>query len=137
MPHSRMLDWRFMMSTTNSSGPSAAFSTSRQFHQLPGMPDQPGDVARLAGIDLSPDEFSELRAFDEFLVRHVQPNRIWDVQCRLLWNEWVRTFRRETHGFPNLILEKEFNDVVIDRFGVGIANDDFRGAVYPGLRYVP
>ena len=137
MPHSRMLDWRFMMSTTNSPGISTAFSTSRQFHQLPGMPDQPGDAAWLAGIDLSPDEFSELGAFDEFLVRHVQLNRICDVQCRLLWNEWVRTFRRETHGFPNLILEKEFSTVVMDRFGVGIADDGFRGAVYPGLRYVP
>ena len=131
-----MLDWRFTMST-NSSGTYAAFRTSRQFYQIPGMPDPAREAALSAGIDLSPDEFNELRAFDEFLVNHVQPNMICDVQCRLLWNEWVRTFRRDTHGFPNLILEKEFNTVITNRFGVGVADDGFRGAVYPGIRYVP
>lgn len=88
-------------------------------------------------LAVSPEESEELRRFDEFLSLHVQPNMIRDVQCKLLWNEWVRSFRRQTHRFPNLILEKEFNTVVTDRFGVGIADDGFRGAVYPGIRYVP
>jgi hypothetical protein len=96
-----------------------------------------GEQFRLSGIDISPEEFDELRVFDEFLARHVQPNRICDVQCMLLWNEWVLTFRRHIRGFPNLILEKEFRGVITDKFGVEIANDGFRGAVYPGIRFVP
>jgi len=101
------------------------------------MPEQPGGMARFAGVDISPGELDELRAFDEFLARHVQANGICDVQCMLLWNEWVRTFRRNTHGFPKLILEKEFRSVIMDRFGVGISNEGFRGNVYPGIQYVP
>jgi hypothetical protein len=92
---------------------------------------------RSSGIDLSPEECYELRVFDEFLARHVQPNRVYDVQCMLLWNEWVRTLRRQIHGFPKLILEKEFLNVITEKFGVAITNDSFRGAVYPGIRFVP
>jgi hypothetical protein len=132
----RTLCWSITMST-KSSGVYSPFGTSRQFHQTPGMPDQPGETARFSGIDVSTDELNELRAFDEFLARHVQANRICDVQCMLLWNEWARTFRRKTHGFPKLILEKEFRSIIMDRFGTGVADDGFRGTVYPGIRYVP
>jgi hypothetical protein len=138
------------MTTTKSSGACTAFRIPSQFPSTgstvsageclsavfmeKGMPDLSGAAA---GIEISPEEMGELRMFDEFLSRHVQPNMIRDVQCRLLWNEWVRSFRRQTHAFPNLILEKEFSSVVMDRFSVGIAEDGFRGAVYPGIRYVP
>jgi hypothetical protein len=144
-----------LMSATKSSGACTAFRSSGQFLQAmaagsagdgfsefimrmagAGMAES-GDDADLDGIGITPDEITELRIFDEFLTLHVQPNRIRDVQCKLLWNEWVRSFRRQTHGFPNLILEKEFNSVVLDRFSVGIADDGFRGAVYPGIRYIP
>jgi hypothetical protein len=90
-----------------------------------------------AGIDISPEELSELKLFYEFLTGHIQPNGECTVQCMLLWNEWVRTFRRRAHTFPKLILEKEFRAVVKDMFGIEIAEDGFRGAVYPGIRFMP
>jgi hypothetical protein len=101
------------------------------------MLDRFGELERLTGITLGSDEANELRVFDEFLERHVQPNRVCDVQCMLLWSEWVRTFRRHTRGFPSLIRENEFRSVIMEMFGVGISNDTIRGSVYPGLRFVP
>ncbi|MEI7856915.1 MAG: hypothetical protein WCH85_05350 [Methanomicrobiales archaeon] len=103
----------------------------------PGMLSQFGEQFRLTGIDITPDEINELRVFDEYLANHVQPNGFFNVQCMLLWNEWVRTFRRQTHGFPKLIREKEFRSVITDKFGVEICTERCRGAVYPGLRFMP
>lgn len=96
-----------------------------------------GEQFQLTGMDINQEEIHELRVFDEFLARHVQPNGIYDVQCMLLWSEWVRTFRSQIHGFPKLIREKEFRSVITDKFGVAIAENGFRGAVYPGIRFVP
>lgn len=92
---------------------------------------------RLSGIDISPEEIHELGIFNEFLSHHVLQNKICNVQCILLWNEWVRTFLRQTHEFPMIILEKEFRTVVEEHFGAGIVNEDFRGAVYTGIKFVP
>jgi hypothetical protein len=92
---------------------------------------------RLSGIDISLDEFSEHKTFFEFLAHHVQPNRICDVQCMRLWSEWVRTFQRRKNGFPRQILEKEFSSTVRDVYGVPIAVDGFRGAIFPGIQFVP
>jgi hypothetical protein len=92
---------------------------------------------RLSGIDISLDEFSEHKTFFEFLAHHVQPNRICDVQCMRLWSEWVRTFQRRKNGFPKQILEKEFSSTVRDVYGVPIAVDGFRGAIFPGIQFVP
>lgn len=92
---------------------------------------------RLSGIDISLDEFSEYKTFFEFLAHHVQPNRICDVQCMRLWSEWVRTFQRRKNGFPKQILEKEFSSTVRDVYGVPIAVDGFRGAIFPGIQFVP
>jgi len=102
-----------------------------------GSAEIPAGMSSLAGIAINPAEAEELRVFQEFLERHVQTNGICDVQCMLLWSEWVRTFRRNIPGFPSIIREKEFRSVILDKYGVGIAYDDFRGAVYPGVRYVP
>ena len=153
-----MLCWRFIMSATKSSGTCIAFRTPlpEQFHRTAGRPgrtedclsppmDKAGlevvnrfsDRFELTGVDISLEEYNELNIFDEFLARHVQPNGICDVQCMLLWSEWVRTFRRRIPGFPNLIRENEFRNVIMDKFGVGIADDGFRGKVYPGIRFVP
>jgi hypothetical protein len=96
-----------------------------------------GEQFQLTGMDIRQEEIHELRVFDEFLARHVQPNGIYDVQCMLLWSEWVRTFRSQIRGFPKLIREKEFRSVIMDKFGVAIAENGFRGAVYPGIRFVP
>ena len=152
-----MLCWRFIMSATKSSGTCIAFRTPRRNNStgpradpahgrlpLPPM-DKAGlevvnrfsDRFELTGVDISLEEYNELNIFDEFLARHVQPNGICDVQCMLLWSEWVRTFRHRIPGFPNLIRENEFRNVIMDKFGVGIADDGFRGKVYPGIRFVP
>jgi len=95
------------------------------------------ELFRLGGIDVSPEELQELSIFDEFLGRHVQESVICSVQCMLVWNEWVRTFRRRTHEFPHLIREKEFRSVLTEKFGLGIADESHRGAVFAGIRYVP
>ena len=102
-----------------------------------GRTDRFSDLFRMSGIYLSPDEFRELQIFDEFLTRHVQASGNCDVQCMLLWSEWIRVFRRQVAGFPNLIRETEFRSAITGKFGVGITTDRWRGAVYPGVRYVP
>jgi hypothetical protein len=146
------------MSATQSTGTSIAFRTLRpqEFHQTASRPihevyippvftdktnidmlNRFGEQFQLTGIDISPEESRELRVFDKFLARHVQPNMICDVQCMLLWNEWIRTFQRRTPGFPKLIREKEFRDVITKNFNIKIATDGFRGAVYPGIKFIP
>ena len=96
-----------------------------------------GEQFQVTGIDINQEEVHELRVLDEFLARHVQPNVIYDVQCMLLWSEWVRTFRSQIRGFPQLIRENEFRSVITEKFGLAIAENGFRGAVYPGIRFVP
>jgi hypothetical protein len=147
------------MSSTKSSGAGIAFSTSlpdRLAHAAAGplnagdclspvfgvQPDhglQPGSAGPCPPSldDLSPEDFREIDVFEEFLDDHVKENAICDVQCMLLWSEWVRTFRRKNSGFPRLIREKEFRSAVTDTFGVGIMTDGGRGPVYAGLKFVP
>jgi len=145
------------MSLTKTAGTSTDFRTLRpkQFPRIAGMPvnggdspvfaatagtsaaDQLGQRFRTTGIELSADELSELNIFGEFLERHVRSSMTWDVQCMLLWNEWVRTFRRRKSGYPGLIREQEFRTAITGRFGVGITTDGWRGSVYSGLRFVP
>jgi hypothetical protein len=96
-----------------------------------------GEKFRLHGIDAGPEDTHEIKVLEMFLLRHVQRNQICDVQCMLLWNEWVRTFQRRTPGFPKLIREKEFRNVITENFRITIANTSSRGAVYPGLKFVP
>ncbi len=156
-----MLCWRIIMSTTKISGTriTSRIPVPKQFdliqdrsagkreraHLFPGFIDKEnldtlnrfGEKFKLTGIDGNSSELHELNVFEAFLADHVQPNRICDVQCMLLWSEWVRTYQRQTYGFPNLIREKEFRNAITDKFGVEIANYEFRGAVYPGIRFVP
>ncbi|MFY9801303.1 MAG: hypothetical protein WAK10_08655 [Methanoregula sp.] len=101
------------------------------------MLDRFGEQFRLNGIDVSQEEIYELRVFDQFLAHHVQPNGIYNVQCMLLWSEWVRAFRHQIEGFPKLIREKEFHCAITDKFGIGIVADGLRGKVFPGIRFVP
>jgi len=101
------------------------------------MLDRFNERYRSDSAGISPDEVSELNVFHEFLAHHVQPSRTCDVQCMRLWSEWVRTFQRRTNGFPQQVLEKEFHSAITDLFRVAVAEDGFRGKVYPGLRFVP
>jgi hypothetical protein len=148
------------MSTTKSPGAGIAYMTPqpRQFRQIankkgnvrdylsqvfmkttsPDLPDQFAEKFRSTGIDIGIEEVSELKVLEEFLGRHVMANRICDVQCMMLWSEWVRTFRCQTTGYPKLILEKEFRKVIMDNYGIKVANyNGFRGPVYPGIKFVP
>ena len=92
------------------------------------LPAETGDVL---------GDMHELRVLEQFLGRHVKLAGIRDVQCMLLWSEWVRTFRRRTPGFPKLIRENEFRDAVMDTFGVNTAQKGFRGEVYSGIKFSP
>lgn len=88
--------------------------------------------------DTGLDEFQELKVLEEFLMHHVQVNGIYDVQCMLLWSEWIRNFRRRTTGFPKLFRENEFSSIIMNNYGVEIAtHSSSRGAVYSGIRYIP
>jgi hypothetical protein len=89
------------------------------------------------GIEVSSEELNELKTFQEFLSRHVKPHAVCDVQCMLLWAEWVRFYRKQTKKVPDLILEKEFRDLIINQFDLSVTEDDFRGYIYPGIKYVP
>jgi hypothetical protein len=108
----------------------------RQIVNTPGVLTLMGEIAGLTENNLSPEEMRELMVFDDFLSNHVQPNRIYSVQCMMLWSEWVRSFRKQSRRFPQLVLEKEFRSIISDRFGVEAAHDSVFGIVYPGLRFV-
>lgn len=95
------------------------------------------DLFRMDGIELSATEVTELTILLEFLSRHVRSVSDCDVQCMLLWNEWVRGYRRRVNRFPDLIREKEFKTIITGMFGTGIADDGWRGPVYPGVRFMP
>lgn len=151
--------YRYTMTTVKSAENTSAFGPVQpgqfprmaDFHQstgdsvspaFSGIPeeretDRISELFRMNGIDLDPEELNELTILEEFLVRHVQDAGNCDVQCMLLWNEWVRVYRRRASGFPNLIREKEFRSVVTGKYGTMIAHDGWRGAVYPGVRYIP
>jgi hypothetical protein len=89
------------------------------------------------GIAVSSEELDELKTFREFLSRHVKPNAICDVQCMLLWAEWVRFYKKQTRKIPDLILEKEFRNLITNHFDLPVTEDGFRGYIYPGIKYVP
>lgn len=140
------------MSSTQSQGTSIAYMTQPEpFRKTmrtglftdfmdkatPGMLERYGEQFHLGEIDIGDEELRELKVFEEFVTHHVQPDGNYNVQCMLLWSEWVRAFRHRIHGFPRLIREKEFRSVIADAYGVGIALDERRGAVFPGLRFVP
>jgi hypothetical protein len=119
------------VSAGNSLSPAVMDTANRE------MLDRFGEQFTVTGIDIKEEEIHELRVLDEFLARHVQPNGIYDVQCMLLWSEWVRAFRSQIHGFPKLIREHEFRSVISEKFGLAITENGSRGAVYPGIRFVP
>jgi hypothetical protein len=84
-----------------------------------------------------PEELHEFRVLEQFLGRHVKQSGIHDVQCMLIWIEWIRTFRRRTPGFPKLIRENELRSVITETFATEITSKGFRGDVYSGIQFVP
>ena len=101
------------------------------------MLNQFSEKFRLTGIDTSIENEQELKVLEQFLNSHVQANRICDVQCMMLWSEWVRAFQRHTSKYPTQILEKEFRNVITDNYGIKVANYSARGAVFSGIKFVP
>ncbi len=129
---------RIIMTTVQSAEQVSDFGTVQPlFPRMGEMPDRYREIFRMNGIDLSVAEANELILLEEFLSRHVEAGENGDVQCMLLWNEWVRAFKHRTADFPNLIREREFRSVITGKFGTGVASDGWRGAIYPGVRYVP
>ncbi|MDD1695929.1 MAG: hypothetical protein LUQ54_03435 [Methanoregula sp.] len=90
----------------------------------------------LKGMEVSSRELDELRIFNTFMVLHVRPNNIRDVPCMFLWAEWVRFCLKDKHTFPEVILEQEFRDLVINKFGFDVAQDEVWGPVYPGMQFI-
>jgi hypothetical protein len=86
--------------------------------------------------DVSRDELNEFRNFHVFISSHVQPTTMCDTPCMLLWAEWVRFCLKEARSFPHIILEKEFRDLVVNHLGFTVLDDEARGQVYPGVRFV-
>jgi hypothetical protein len=85
----------------------------------------------------TPQELTELSTFKEFVERFVKPSTVCSVQCMLLWAEWVRYYKKTTREFPALILEKNFRDLVKQMFDVPVSEDDTRGFIFPGIKFVP
>lgn len=130
------------MTRVQSSGPGNGSPTAqpRRFLQIacaPGLLTPMEEKAVLTDSKISPEEYREILLLDEFLTRHVRHDGLRTVQCMLLWTEWVRVFQKKTHRFPRVILENEFREVITGRLGVTIMTDEYRGAVYPGLRFIP
>ena len=72
------------------------------------------------------------------MARHVRKAPYGDVQCMLLWSEWVRFYMRERKKgeFPEQIRLKTFNEMVHRNFSPSLAYDDVRGPLYVGIRFV-
>jgi hypothetical protein len=83
-----------------------------------------------------PDELIEVGLFHNFIASSVKPNKIRDVPCMLLWAEWVRFSLKHMKKFPDVILENECKDLIVNRFGFDIMEDRVRGLVYPGIQFV-
>ena len=80
----------------------------------------------------------ETEVAGRFLARHVTEDKSCDVQCMLLWTEWVRYHMREKKKrvFPEQVRLPEFNELVHAKFSPALAHDSFRGPVYVGIRFV-
>jgi hypothetical protein len=158
-PRLLMLCRKFTMTRTKSSGTGSVLGTpqQKQFFRIQGragsaghslhptfmeeadreMLNRFGEKFRSAGLDFGPEDAYEIKIMEQFLGRHVQKNRICEVQCMLLWNEWIRTYQRRTPGFPKLIREKEFSAIITENFGITVVNTLSRGAIYPGIKFIP
>lgn len=130
------------MTPVQSSGAGNATSTAqpKRFLQVASAPSvltRFEEKATLTENALTMEEYREIILLEEFLTTHVRPDALHDVQCMLLWSEWVRIFQRQTHRFPKVVLETEFREVVTNQLGINISRDELRGPVYPGLRFMP
>jgi len=82
------------------------------------------------------DDLNELGLFHTFISSSVKPNKIRDVPCMLLWAERVRFSLKHRKKFPDVILENECKDLIMNRFGFAVMEDRVFGLVYPGIQFV-
>lgn len=130
------------MATAQSPGTGIAFGIAqprrlRKIARTHAVLTRYAEQNRLLKTDIPHDNYRELMLLDEFLTNHIQQDGLCNVQCMLLWTEWVRIFLRHTHRFPVMILEDELRQAITNHLGIEIADDDTRGPVYPGIRFVP
>jgi len=129
------------MATVQSPGTGSEYRTAQpeQFPQISRSSTllQSDEQDQVPKSFIEPEDYRELVLLDEFLKLHVRQDAIRNVQCMLLWTEWVRLFQRTTRRFPRVILENELRAVITRMMAVDIAHDTMRGPVYCGLRFVP
>jgi hypothetical protein len=89
------------------------------------------------GVEVRPDELRELGMFSSFIASRVKPSDGRGVPCMSLWTEWVRYFLKHVNSFPSLIYEKEFKNLILNRFDSAIADIENCGPVYSGIEFVP
>jgi hypothetical protein len=97
----------------------------------------PGGNFNILRMYATPEELTELAAFQDFIARFVKTSAVYTVQCMLLWTEWVRFYKKKTREFPALILENNFRDLVTNWFNLTVSEDESRGYVFPGIKFVP
>ncbi|PKL64880.1 MAG: hypothetical protein CVV32_07350 [Methanomicrobiales archaeon HGW-Methanomicrobiales-3] len=129
------------MATVQSPGTGSEYRTAQpeQFRQISRSSTllQSDEQDQVPKSFIEPEDYRELVLLDEFLKLHVRQDAIRNVQCMLLWTEWVRLFQRTTRRFPRVILENELRAIITRMMAVDIAHDTMRGPVYCGLRFVP
>jgi hypothetical protein len=94
------------------------------------------ETYKYKGLFGGPDELNELGLFHNFISSSVKPNKIRDVPCMLLWAEWVRFSLKHLKKFPDVILENECKELILNRFGFEVVEDRIFGFVYPGIQFV-
>ncbi len=89
------------------------------------------------GVEVRPEELRELGMFTSFITSRIKPSESKGVPCMSLWTEWVRFFLKHVNSFPNIIYEKEFKNLILNRFDCAVANIENCGPVYAGIEFVP
>jgi len=74
----------------------------------------------------------------KFVARHVKKGKECNVQCMMLWTEWIRFYMRENkrRAFPETYQMREFTELIHDKFGPSLTYDNFRGPVFVGIKFV-
>jgi len=73
-----------------------------------------------------------------FLARHVAVDTSSDIQCMLLFTEWVRFSMKakRKRDFPHDVRIKEFAEIIHEEYHPALAYDTFRGPLFVGIRFV-
>lgn len=80
----------------------------------------------------------ETQACRIFLSRHVAVDTSSNVQCMLLFTEWVRFSMKakRKRDFPKDVGIKEFTELIHEIYHPALTYDTFRGPLFVGIRFV-